>query len=200
MAGRGAPAGNVNAHKGRRFRAMLDKALRADPKQLERLAKKLLSLAEAGEGWALKEVADRLDGKPVAQVDLDVSVDRSIAEQLAEANRRVNKGLRQVRTVDGETILVESDGRAVTPEFAQRLLERLEQHRNPEKVVPALEHQPDMAAKSKAEAALEEDISAYITPPPSPLENMTRNQRDGTVSFIDAMNRKRDQEDGCEYA
>lgn len=37
-----------------------------DPKRLDRIAGKLLELAEAGDVQAIKEVADRLDGK-VAQ-------------------------------------------------------------------------------------------------------------------------------------
>jgi hypothetical protein len=34
-----------------------------DPRKLDRIAEKLLSLAEAGDMQAIKEMADRLDGK-----------------------------------------------------------------------------------------------------------------------------------------
>lgn len=38
--------------------------------KLRQIAEKLVQQAIAGEGWAIKEVADRTDGKPFAQVAL----------------------------------------------------------------------------------------------------------------------------------
>jgi len=55
-------AGRPKAEKS--FKAALDKAIAQDPKALRRAADKLLLLASDGEAWAIKELADRLDGKP----------------------------------------------------------------------------------------------------------------------------------------
>lgn len=58
----GNPAGS---QKSRRFYAALDRAIaQDDSKRLRDAAEKLLDLAAAGESWAVKELADRLDGKP----------------------------------------------------------------------------------------------------------------------------------------
>ena len=65
MAGR--PPGSQN--KDKPFREALRKQIAemsGDPKRLERIATKLLMTAEEGDISAIKEVADRLDGK-VAQ-------------------------------------------------------------------------------------------------------------------------------------
>lgn len=40
-----------------------------DPNQLERIALKVLAAAEQGEPWAVTEVRNTLDGKPVQPVD-----------------------------------------------------------------------------------------------------------------------------------
>lgn len=48
-----------------RFRAALDRAMaQDDSKRLREAAESLLSSAAKGEPWAIKELADRLDGKP----------------------------------------------------------------------------------------------------------------------------------------
>lgn len=69
----GAPLGNQNSARGTRWRDAIDRALekrsRAKGIQaLDELAEKLLAAAEAGEGWALKELGDRFDGKPAQGV------------------------------------------------------------------------------------------------------------------------------------
>lgn len=71
----GAPLGNQNASKGRRWlnaiEAALAKRSKAEgQKDLVELAEKLLTACEAGEAWALKELGDRLDGKPAQSVAL----------------------------------------------------------------------------------------------------------------------------------
>lgn len=38
--------------------------------KLRQVAEKLVSSALAGEGWAIKEIADRTDGKPFQQIEL----------------------------------------------------------------------------------------------------------------------------------
>lgn len=73
----GAPQGNQNARKGKPFLAMLHKILTDDemnkPEKQRRLwqaGQQLLTLAAAGEEWAVKELANRLDGKAIQGVEL----------------------------------------------------------------------------------------------------------------------------------
>lgn len=73
MAKRGAPAGNSNAAKGREWAAAIDRALAQRSKvdkvnALDALAEKLLRLCDEGDMTALKELGDRLDGKPVQAI------------------------------------------------------------------------------------------------------------------------------------
>lgn len=64
MAESGAQPGNQNATKNKPWRAALDRAIAQDDgKRLRSAAEKLLTCAAAGEPWAVKEIADRLDGK-----------------------------------------------------------------------------------------------------------------------------------------
>lgn len=68
-----------NANSGRKQEKPFADALRMaiadagpDHKALRGIAAKLLKLAEDGEGWAIRELADRLDGKPAQAIDADV--------------------------------------------------------------------------------------------------------------------------------
>lgn len=68
-----------NANSGRKQEKPFADALRMaiadagpDHKALRTIAAKLLKLAEDGEGWAIRELADRLDGKPAQAIDADV--------------------------------------------------------------------------------------------------------------------------------
>jgi hypothetical protein len=65
----GAPVGNQNAANKRRWQAAIERALakRSKTDQMEAindLAEKLLELCDKGDLGALKELGDRLDGKP----------------------------------------------------------------------------------------------------------------------------------------
>jgi len=61
----GAPFGNRNAQKGRMWNDALRKAIAQDDgRRLRASIEKLLNLASNGEPWAIKELADRLDGRP----------------------------------------------------------------------------------------------------------------------------------------
>jgi hypothetical protein len=61
----GAPIGNRNAKKGRMWNDALRKAIvQDDGKRLRASIEQLLNLASNGEPWAIKELADRLDGRP----------------------------------------------------------------------------------------------------------------------------------------
>lgn len=67
----GAPLGNQNATKNRPFWDAVNRAIvQEDGKRLRAAADMLLSAAEAGEPWAIRELADRLDGKPHQSVDV----------------------------------------------------------------------------------------------------------------------------------
>lgn len=55
------------------WRAMLDRALKQDDGvRLRKAAECLLTLASQGEQWAVKELADRLDGKAIQQIAAQV--------------------------------------------------------------------------------------------------------------------------------
>ena len=67
----GAQPGNQNAKKGKLFYDALRVALvQEDRKKLRNITEKLVKSAEAGEPWAIKEVMDRIDGKPVNTTEL----------------------------------------------------------------------------------------------------------------------------------
>ncbi len=63
MAGKGAPLGNHNAKRGSWFREALNKALAKDRPALDRVAIKLIAMAEGGDMEAIRELANRLDGR-----------------------------------------------------------------------------------------------------------------------------------------
>jgi hypothetical protein len=75
----GAPVGNQNGSKGRQWSEAVKRAIRAKygkewEQALQDLASKLVDAADGGDLQALKEVGDRLDGKPkqiVEQSGLD---------------------------------------------------------------------------------------------------------------------------------
>jgi hypothetical protein len=60
-----APIGNNNAVKGKMFYDKLRKQLVQEPHRLEKIVGQLITQAEMGEAWAVKEIIDRLDGKAV---------------------------------------------------------------------------------------------------------------------------------------
>ena len=81
----GRPIGSVNREKP--FNDALRIALRGDPRRLRRIAEKLAEKAEDGDLAAIRELADRLDGKPAqAQVhsDADGGPLRVILRQVAD--------------------------------------------------------------------------------------------------------------------
>ena len=64
----GNPGGRL---KEKQFLAALQRAIAADDGvQLRKAAEQLLKCAANGEGWAIKELADRLDGKAHQSVDM----------------------------------------------------------------------------------------------------------------------------------
>lgn len=75
-----AAPGNQYAAKAKQWQMAIERALdkrgASDRrKALDDLAERLLQACEAGEGWALKELGDRLDGKPAQTVVGDSTAD-----------------------------------------------------------------------------------------------------------------------------
>jgi hypothetical protein len=67
----GAPEGNDNARKGKLFYDQLRRVLvQNDSLKLRQVSEKLVDAAIEGEPWAVKEIMDRMDGKPVAIQEL----------------------------------------------------------------------------------------------------------------------------------
>jgi hypothetical protein len=65
----GAPVGNKNATKNKLWADAINRALLAeDGKKLRALADKLIDRALEGDVTALKEVGDRVDGKPAQAI------------------------------------------------------------------------------------------------------------------------------------
>ena len=77
----GAPLGNTNALKGKIWNDTLRKAIVQDDRnRLWRAAQSLLDQASQGEQWAIKELADRLDGKSVQSNTLESNGENQVTE------------------------------------------------------------------------------------------------------------------------
>ena len=77
----GRPIGSLNREKP--FNQALLMTLRSNPVALRRIAAKLVEKAEEGELAAIREIADRLDGKPAQVVDRpDLPISKLSDEQL----------------------------------------------------------------------------------------------------------------------
>jgi hypothetical protein len=93
----GAPLGNQNYLKGRRWRDAIERALAKRTtasggiEALDELAEKLLSLADQSDIQALKEIADRLDGKPSQAIDLGSDPDRPVVQKVIREIVRPNE-------------------------------------------------------------------------------------------------------------
>ena len=61
----GAPLGNINSAKGKLFQEKLRMILCQEPHRTRQIAEVLISKAEEGEPWAIKELMERIDGKAV---------------------------------------------------------------------------------------------------------------------------------------
>lgn len=67
----GAPAGNRNASKSKLWEDAIRRAVLADDgKRLRQIAERLLDKAVEGDVAAIKEVGDRLDGRPKQATEL----------------------------------------------------------------------------------------------------------------------------------
>ena len=87
-----APFGNQNAVKeNRRWANALSRAIAQDDgERLRKAAEKLLDCAAEGEPWAVRELADRLDGKPAQAVvlagDKDAPLETRMEVKLVKAD------------------------------------------------------------------------------------------------------------------
>ena len=69
---KGGQPGNENARKGKLFYGELRKTLvQNDALKLRQIAEKLVESAIEGEPWAVKEVMDRMDGKPLQATSIE---------------------------------------------------------------------------------------------------------------------------------
>ena len=64
MAKSGAPIGNNNAAKGKLWSDAIRMELAQDKQRIRKLVRALLDKAESGDVSAIKELGDRLEGKP----------------------------------------------------------------------------------------------------------------------------------------
>lgn len=85
-------SGNPNGNrKGQLFAQTLHRAIvQDDGKRVRAAIEKLLDLAEAGEPWAIKELADRLDGKASQAVDVGSDPERPVIQKLIREIVRPN--------------------------------------------------------------------------------------------------------------
>jgi hypothetical protein len=76
----GRPIGSLNKEKP--FKVALQVALRARPHSLRRVADRLIDKAEQGDLFSIRELVDRLDGRPAQMIDRQ---DVLIAAELTDA-------------------------------------------------------------------------------------------------------------------
>lgn len=81
----GAPLGNNNGGKGKPWTAAIERALKqrtlvARKEALDELAEKLLSACDDKDMTALKELGDRLEGKPKQYVESDTHISGELAQ------------------------------------------------------------------------------------------------------------------------
>lgn len=81
----GAPIGNKNNTKNRPFAEAINRALAQDDgKRLRQIAEKLLTMAADGDIQAIKEFADRADGKALQSVDISGDLGLRKAAELTD--------------------------------------------------------------------------------------------------------------------
>lgn len=64
----GAPIGNQNSAKGKRWKSVIEKRLEA-LQAMEKIADSLITEAMTGNIQAIKEIGDRIDGKPAQSIE-----------------------------------------------------------------------------------------------------------------------------------
>jgi len=73
----GAPVGNTNGAKAKRWQKAIERALARSGGDIDAglnpIADRLIAAATAGDKDAIREIGDRLDGKPKQSVDVDLT-------------------------------------------------------------------------------------------------------------------------------
>lgn len=85
----GAPIGNQNAKNGAEWRSAIKRALSRRSGEnwrtgLDELADRYVEAAASGDAWALKDIADRLDGKPQQSMDVEFAGELGVREIVKE--------------------------------------------------------------------------------------------------------------------
>jgi len=80
----GAPVGNTNSSADNRLWANTIRraVVQGDAEKLRQIAEKLIHMASEGDMQAIKELGDRLDGKPSQALDLGSDPDRPIVQKI----------------------------------------------------------------------------------------------------------------------
>lgn len=104
MAG-GAPIGNQNNAKNKPWEKALQRAVIQDPNRLAKLAEKVLQMAEEGDMQAIKELGDRLDGKP--KQTQEISGEITVNDDAQYVRRKLATQIEAVTANDGDE---QSDG------------------------------------------------------------------------------------------
>ena len=79
---RGGQFGNKNQSKNKPFLDAMRRALAQNPQKIASIVDKVLEKAEEGESWAVKEVADRLDGKAVQATTFEDAEGNSLLQAI----------------------------------------------------------------------------------------------------------------------
>lgn len=103
MGKRGGQIGNRNAVRGRPWSAAIERALNAhgaDKRMLlDAAAEALVAKAVEGDIAALKEIGDRLEGKPTQSIESNIEITAHLEERMQAARRRVLEY--RTRTIEG---------------------------------------------------------------------------------------------------
>lgn len=86
MAQRGAQPGNKNASiESRAWVSMLKRKVAQNPEKLEQAAMAVVNAAASGEPWAITELGNRLDGKPMQPVEHSGEFTQRLAHEYSNA-------------------------------------------------------------------------------------------------------------------
>lgn len=85
MAGKGAPPGNKYAAKGKLWFDALYKHITQNKDALPAIAEAVVKAARAGESWAVTELGNRLDGKPMQPVEHSGEFTQKLAHEYSNA-------------------------------------------------------------------------------------------------------------------
>lgn len=87
----GAPLGNDNNRKHQYWSDALRKYITQNPNDLMEAAQALFTKAKDGDVNAMKEIGDRLEGKPKQQVEMSGDLNVGFHEILTKARERAGK-------------------------------------------------------------------------------------------------------------